>query len=143
SFEETIKVGGGQDIIYCDPPYIDRHVDYYNGWDGEHEEALYKALSNAQAKFILSTWHHNNFRQNKYINLLWSRFNILTREHYYHVGAKENNRNAMIEALVTNYDTSIYELQEQDRQEKLNLSINTNNLSPGSKHIEPAVRAVQ
>ncbi|OAD19142.1 D12 class N6 adenine-specific DNA methyltransferase domain protein [Candidatus Thiomargarita nelsonii] len=29
AFEETIKAGTKADIIYCDPPYIDHHVDYY------------------------------------------------------------------------------------------------------------------
>ena len=37
SFEETISDGCANDIIYCDPPYIDRHVDYFNGWDEKHE----------------------------------------------------------------------------------------------------------
>lgn len=120
SFEETIATGGSEDIIYCDPPYIDRHVDYYNGWDGEHEEALYNELSKTPSKFILSTWHHNDFRENEYIKSLWKRFNILTREHFYHVGASENNRNPMIEAIITNYDTSLYEHQEE-RQEQLML----------------------
>lgn len=119
SFETTIAEGGANDIIYCDPPYIDRHVDYYNGWDGEHENALYKSLSKTPSKFILSTWHHNDFRRNDYIELLWSEFNILTREHFYHVGGSENNRNPMIEAIVTNYDTSAYEYKEQKSQEQL------------------------
>jgi DNA adenine methylase len=101
-FEETIAEGGLGDIIYCDPPYIDRHVDYYNDWNGEHEEKLYEALSKTPSKFILSTWHHNDYRENVYIKSLWKRFNILTREHFYHVGASESNRNPMIEALVTN-----------------------------------------
>lgn len=121
SFEETIAIANSEDIIYCDPPYIGRHVDYYNGWDGEHEETLYKVLSRTPAKFILSTWHHNDFRENEYIKLLWEKFNILTREHFYHVGASENNRNPMIEAIVTNYDTSEYEHKEQRQPEQLML----------------------
>jgi DNA adenine methylase len=105
-FKETIKIGTSSDIIYCDPPYIDRHVDYYNGWDGEQEQALFNSLSQSASLFILSTWHHNDYRENQYINSLWNKFNILTREHFYHVGGKEKNRNAMIEAMVTNYDVS-------------------------------------
>ena len=121
-FEKTIAEGGASDIIYCDPPYVDRHVDYYNGWNGEHERALYLALSKTRSKFILSTWHHNDFRKNEYIESLWGEFNILTREHFYHVGGSEKNRNPMVEALVTNYDTSTYEYQEQARQEQLMLA---------------------
>ena len=121
SFEETILTGNTDDIIYCDPPYIDRHVDYYNGWDGENEKKLFDLLSKTKSKFILSTWHHNDFRENEYIESLWNKFNVLTREHFYHVGGSENNRNPMIEAIVTNYDTSIYKYQEQERQEQLML----------------------
>ncbi|RKZ50275.1 MAG: DNA adenine methylase [Candidatus Parabeggiatoa sp. nov. 2] len=117
-FKETIKAGTEEDIIYCDPPYIDRHVDYYNGWNKEHEEVLFHALSQSPSRFILSTWHHNDYRENEYINTFWNKFNILTREHFYHVGAREKNRNPMIEAFVTNYDVSLYEFDEPKTQEK-------------------------
>lgn len=30
SFEKTITMAGSKDFIYCDPPYIGRHVDYYD-----------------------------------------------------------------------------------------------------------------
>ena len=103
SFEETISQAGKNDIIYCDPPYIDRHVDYYNGWSDESENDLFESLSKFQGRFILSTWHHNDYRENSYIKSLWAHFSILTREHFYHVGGKEENRNPMIEALVTNF----------------------------------------
>jgi DNA adenine methylase len=107
SFEKTIAEAGKDDLIYCDPPYIDRYIDYYNSWNSEDEKALCDALSNTPSQFILSTWHHNDFRENKYINSLWRDFNILTREHFYHVGGSEKNRNPMVEAIITNYDPSI------------------------------------
>lgn len=103
-FTKTIGEASSSDIIYCDPPYIDRHVDYYNGWDGSHEEKLYKALSTFNGRFILSTWHHNDYRENDYIKSFWSDFAILTREHFYHVGGKEENRNSVTEALVVNFN---------------------------------------
>ncbi|BAW79812.1 DNA adenine methylase [Candidatus Nitrosoglobus terrae] len=106
SFEETISQTTKDDIIYCDPPYIDRHVDYYNGWDGDHENSLFKFLSAFHGKFILSTWHHNDYRENEYIKSLWANFSIFTKEHFYHVGGKEENRNPMIEALITNFTLS-------------------------------------
>ena len=120
-FSKTIEEGGANDIIYCDPPYIGRHVDYYNGWDDQHEKALYEALSNISGKFILSTWHHNQYRENEYINSLWGKFNILTREHFYHVGANEKNRNPMIEAIVTNYQCINSEYCEETKQSQLRL----------------------
>lgn len=119
SFERTISLATSSDIIYCDPPYIGRHVDYFNGWDDEQEQKLFNVLSASNSKFILSTWHHNDFRKNEYIDSLWNEYNILTREHFYHVGGSEKNRNPMIEAVITNYDALIYENKEQARQEQL------------------------
>lgn len=102
-FSTTIAQAADTDLIYCDPPYIDRHADYYNGWDENHEQQLFNKLSDFGGRFILSTWHHNDYRNNEYIKTLWSRFSVLTREHFYHVGGRETNRKPMVEALVTNY----------------------------------------
>ena len=102
-FNQTIAEAKQTDIIYCDPPYIDRHADYYNDWGNDNETLLFNSLSDFNGKFILSTWHHNTYRDNNYIQSLWSKYRVLTREHFYHVGGKESNRNAMIEALITNY----------------------------------------
>lgn len=113
-FKLAIKAASKNNIIYCDPPYIDRHTDYFNSWDGNHEEKLYASLSETESYFILSTWHHNDYRENQYIKLLWDKFQILTKEHYYHVGAKENNRNAMIEALITNFTPKLKIENEKD-----------------------------
>ncbi len=104
SFEETIARAGEGDFIYCDPPYIGRHVDYYDSWDEEHEIALRDALFNSKARFMLSTWDENEYRKNEYIDSIWKGCYKLNKEHFYHVGAKESNRNAMMEALLLNYD---------------------------------------
>ncbi len=104
SFNEVIQKTTHNDIIYCDPPYIDRYSDYFNTWQEKDEELLFQSLSNTKSKFILSTWHHNKFRKNIYIEKYWKIFNVDTKEHFYHVGAKERNRNTMIEALITNFD---------------------------------------
>lgn len=95
------------DLIYCDPPYIDRHADYFNSWTEQDESQLYELLSQTHSKFILSTWHHNQYRQNEYIEKFWQNFIINTKEHFYHIGAKENNRNPMTEALIVNFENGI------------------------------------
>ena len=105
-YSQTIIEASPNDIIYCDPPYIDRHSDYYNSWIDINERLLFQQLASFKGKFILSTWHHNDYRHNDYIQELWSKYNVLTREHFYHVGGKELNRKPMIEALVTNFDSS-------------------------------------
>src|SRR3990167_949372 len=108
-YTATIAEASACGLLYCDPPYIDRHTDYFNGWDEEHERQLSKLLSDTKARFILSTWHSNEFRTNKFIGTIWTDYNILTREHFYHVGAKEDNRNPMLEALITNFGASYEE----------------------------------
>ncbi|TRW92723.1 DNA adenine methylase [Candidatus Methylobacter oryzae] len=112
-FNQTISEASPSDIIYCDPPYIGRHVDYYNGWDDSHERELFDRLSGFGGKFILSTWHHNDYRENEYIKTLWSKHSVLTREHFYHVGGKETNRNPVIEALVTNFSAVSIERKKE------------------------------
>lgn len=110
SFETTIKKSDTNSLIYCDPPYIDRNVDYYNSWNIIDEQNLFDCLSNINSSFILSTWHHNNYRKNEYIDKLWSKFNIITYDHFYFVGGKETNRNSITEAIVTNYNTDLTDL---------------------------------
>ena len=96
NFIDTINHAQAGDLIYCDPPYFGRYVDYYN--------ALYNALLNTPAHFILSTWHHNEFRANEMMNRFWNNFNVETQEHFYHGGGHIENRHAMIEALVFNFE---------------------------------------
>lgn len=103
-FRKTISFATQKDFIYCDPPYIGRHVDYFNSWSDQNEQELCDALSATPARFILSTWHSNQYRTNPAIDKYTSRFTILTREHFYHVGASEKNRNPMLEAIVLNYN---------------------------------------
>jgi DNA adenine methylase len=103
-FRKTIFSAAQNDFIYCDPPYIGRHVDYFNSWSENDEQELYNLLSSTKAKFILSTWHSNQYRTNLAIEKYASTYTILTREHFYHVGASEKNRKPMLEAIVLNYN---------------------------------------
>ncbi len=112
-FPDTLAAARCGDFIYCDPPYIARHSDYFNGWDEQCEREMAALLSSAPCRFILSTWHSNDFRENEFIDSLWSDFHLLTREHFYHVGAKEDNRNLVIEALLTNFHVTLYEAPEE------------------------------
>src|SRR3989344_290445 len=81
SFADIIPLATKNDIIYCDPPYYGRHTDYFNDWTEQDEERLFNLLNETEAKFILSTWHHNDWRENEMINKFWSKFNIVTRDH--------------------------------------------------------------
>ena len=103
SFEETIAQAPEDSFLYCDPPYIGRHVDYYDSWDEERELRLRGALVRSGRLFMLSTWDNNEYRANPYIEKVWGFCNKINQEHYYHVGAREQNRKPMVEALLTNY----------------------------------------
>lgn len=108
-FSDIIPLAGENDIIYCDPPYFGRYVDYYNGWSEIDEEILFHLLNETKAKFILSTWHHNDYRENEMIKKFWHKFNILTKDHFYHSGGKVENRRSIVEALVCNFEINNFQ----------------------------------
>ncbi|MFK7982670.1 MAG: Dam family site-specific DNA-(adenine-N6)-methyltransferase [Saprospiraceae bacterium] len=101
-FQTTIKELKETDLVYSDPPYIGRHVDYFDSWSLEEEIALNKGVVDSKAKYVLSTWLSNKYRTNEYIFSIWKDSFIATREHFYHVGGKEENRNSVNEAIVSN-----------------------------------------
>ncbi|APB33047.1 adenine-specific DNA methylase [Gloeomargarita lithophora Alchichica-D10] len=104
-FRWTIAQAKSDDFVYADPPYAGRHVDFFNSWSEQDEMELSGLLSHLPCRFILSTWHSNEFRINQEVKKNWSSesYCIFTHEHYYHVGATENLRHPMIEALITNF----------------------------------------
>lgn len=122
-FEQTIAEVRPDSFIYCDPPYIGRHVDYYDSWDEKDEIRLHDSLVNSGAKFMLSTWDNNIYRKNEYLDTIWSDCYKLNKEHFYHIGAREENRNPMIEALILNYTPHATEdeIPQIDEAEQLNL----------------------
>ena len=60
------------------------------------------ALIKSNAIFLLSTWLKNKYRTNEYVFTLWKEFYIATKEHFYHIGGKEINRNSIYEAILSN-----------------------------------------
>lgn len=100
-FKETLNELKTTDLVYSDPPYIGRHVDYFDSWTEEEEHILKNGLLNSNAKFLLSTWLSNKYRTNDYIFSVWKGCFITTKQHFYYVGGKESNRNAVYEALLS------------------------------------------
>ena len=104
SFDNTINsIQEERAFIYCDPPYIGRNVDYYESWSEDEETKLKKMLISNNNYFMLSTWDHNKYRKNEYVDTLWGFCKKINKEHFYYVGANENNRNSIVEALLINY----------------------------------------
>lgn len=125
SFENTISEAPEKSFVYCDPPYIGRHVDYYDSWDEKSEKKLKKLLQESNKKFMISTWDYNKYRKNEYIDKIWNFCNKINKEHFYFVGAKETNRAPMMEALLINY-TPIengYNLNNYNQQKNKSLDL--------------------
>jgi DNA adenine methylase len=100
---------------------------YFCGWNEEDENKLFELLSQSKSRFILSTWHHNAHRANTFIENLWEKnFEVLTKEHFYHVGAKESNRSSVMEALIVNFPIpeSLLKPQKEDPNEQLEIASN-------------------
>ena len=119
SYADIIPLATKDDIIYCDPPYYGRHVDYYNGWKEQDEELLFNLLTETKAKFILSTWHHNDWRQNEMIEKFWGKFNVVTKDHFYHNGGNIENRKTIVEALVCNFETGNFTQHNHGLKERV------------------------
>ena len=104
-FRDTFDQAKAEDFLYVDPPYAGRHVDYFNGWNENDEAVLVDVIKAAPCHFLLSTWHSNQYRSNTSISQHWDQegFYVETIEHFYHVGASEELRHPMKEALISNY----------------------------------------
>ena len=118
-FRQTLASAQPGDLVYADPPYAGRHVDYFNSWSEADETELGSLLKSLPCRFILSTWHSNEFRTNAMIERHWSdpRFHLLTREHFYHVGSTEDLRHPMIEALITNFPAHAPQRESEEREQ--------------------------
>lgn len=105
-YKETLsKCTSGNEIVYCDPPYMGRDVNFFGSWNEEKEEELFNQLKSLNCKFILSTWHHDGFRKNEMIDKFWSGGGLTIKliDHFYHVGATVERRNSVVEALIYNF----------------------------------------
>lgn len=113
-FRVALESAGENDFVYVDPPYFGRHADYFNSWSVEDEDDLTYWLKQARCRWALSTWHSNQYRENE-TALYWELlgYNCIRIEHFYHVGASEDLRHSMTEAIFTNFDTGIKEISQE------------------------------
>ncbi|AXJ11838.1 DNA adenine methylase [Arthrobacter sp. PM3] len=99
SFEDAYQDVEAHDFVYLDPPYIGRHDGYFDSWSEEKADLLAEITQKNPSGYALSMWHSNRHRTNGHLDL-WAHGVVHTTDHFYHVGAKELNRSAVIEALV-------------------------------------------
>ena len=96
----TITDAKPRDIIYCDPPYVGRHTDYYNSFADNEADDLAKALIETSAGFALSMWLENKYRRNGYVDRWFTDFPKRTMSHFYHVGPLQSLRHQMTEVVI-------------------------------------------
>nr|WP_294495467.1 Dam family site-specific DNA-(adenine-N6)-methyltransferase [uncultured Mediterraneibacter sp.] len=99
SWERAFEYASENDYIYIDPPYIGRDTSYVGEWPEEEAISLAEYSHNTPANVCLSMWKENKFRRNDHLFDYWSDFTWYEQDHFYHIGAKENNRHPMIEVL--------------------------------------------
>ena len=98
-WKECFQMASNDDLIYIDPPYIGRDTSYVGEWPETEAILLSEYAHNSGSKIILSMWKENKFRQNSHLFDYWNDFTIFEHKHFYHIGAKEQNRHPIIEVL--------------------------------------------
>lgn len=99
-WSDSLQVARSPDFVYLDPPYIGRHTDYYNAWDGVEATKLAMIAQQLPCGFAVSMWLKNQHRCNQHIQDCWSDLDLRQFQHFYHIGSKEAWRGAIVEALL-------------------------------------------
>ncbi|QHQ74605.1 DNA adenine methylase [Bacillus pumilus] len=97
-WRETLNNVVESDFMYLDPPYIGRFADYFNQWTEEDANDLATITQELNVGYALSMWASSEFRTNDYLEQWHGE--VVTQGHFYHMGATENLRNQINEALV-------------------------------------------
>ncbi len=99
-WRQTLAEVEDNDFVYLDPPYLGRHTDYYNSWSEAEASELALYTQKLSGGFAVSMWMANQYRHNPHIAEHWTDLEMRVCSHFYHVGASENLRHEMREALL-------------------------------------------
>ncbi len=106
-WRDTLASTTAGDFVYADPPYAGRHTDYYDRWrDGDGDD-LAAALHGLPCGFACSMWLENRYRRNDDVARWFPGYPTFTWDHFYHLGASETLRNAMMEGLIVTPEHSV------------------------------------
>lgn len=124
-WREVFEECDPEDFVYLDPPYIGRHTGYFNTeWTEQEAAELAEAARDLECGVAASMWKENQYRVNEHLQEAWGWAVERTEQHFYHLGATEDLRNEMEEALLV---TPGFEAQLEEgearagRQEELGL----------------------
>ena len=96
----TLKNVDSYDFVYADPPYAGRFTDYFNAWSEGDAVKFERSLKELPCRFLYSMWLENKYRKNNRLCDEFKGYAMKTYDHYYHLGASEDLRNTMTEALI-------------------------------------------
>lgn len=99
-WQDSLAGAHAGDFTYLDAPYLGRHADYYNQWSESDADALVAAVKALPCGFAYSMWKGNKYRENEHLAAGFKGYHMETFAHFYHVGASEDLRSEMEEALV-------------------------------------------
>jgi DNA adenine methylase len=99
-WEDTLEGVEDCDFVYADPPYVGRHGDYYNTWEALEAKRLASAIRCLPCGFAVSMWRENRYRGNAHVADDFAGLEVRCFSHFYHIGATEDLRNEMSEALI-------------------------------------------
>lgn len=119
-WRKTVADAKPGDLIYCDPPYVGRHTDYYNGFTDRESDDLARALIATDASFALSNWLENKYRRNDFIDRWFSDYPQRTMSHFYHIGPQESLRNEMTEVVILSKSAAAPPMAEVEKEDVLN-----------------------
>lgn len=99
-WRDAVRDARPGDFVYLDPPYGGLSTGYCGTWTESDTADLASFLRSAECDFALSMWYRKGSRTNGDIAGRFGGLDVITHEHFYHVGPTEDQRGSVTEALI-------------------------------------------